>query len=347
MLFNFVTALTLFAESIQAASVLRFGCSSITVERLDPLVNPGVNPSPHVHQVVGGNAFAAAIPSTDVSQLANCTTCSFSEDLSNYWTANMYFKARNGTYKRIPQIANRGNEGEVGGMTVYYTSAYDKSKVTAFKPGFRMLAGDPTMRTKAGITKWNGICFRCYTAKNFGGDNGAPCSDSKVDSVDLPKKACPGGIRTTIRFPTCWNGKDLDSPDHTTHVSYPSTGTFENSGACPSTHPVKLPQLMFEVIWDTSAFNDKALWPADGSQPFVFSQGDATGYGQHGDYVFGWKGDVLQKAMDASCFGATCAPLKTQAFTEANKCAIQNSVNEPVDGWLTSLPGMTSPLGRK
>jgi hypothetical protein len=46
----------------------------------------------------------------------------------------MYFKARNGTYKRIPQIANRGNEGEVGGMTVYYTSAYDNSKVTAFKP---------------------------------------------------------------------------------------------------------------------------------------------------------------------------------------------------------------------
>jgi hypothetical protein len=67
------------------------------------------------------------------------------------------------------------------------------------------------------------------------------------------------------------------------HVSYPETGTFETSGKCPSTHPVKLPQLMFEVIWDTSAFNNKADWPADGSQPFTFSQGDTTGYGQHGD----------------------------------------------------------------
>jgi hypothetical protein len=36
--------------------------------------------------------------------------------------------------------------------------------------------------------------------------------------------------------------------------------------------------------------------------------------------------------MDASCFGATCAPLKTQTFAEANKCAIKSSVNEPVDG---------------
>ncbi len=71
---------------------------------------------------------------SDVSQIANCTTCSFSEDLSNYWTANLFFKARNGTYKRVPQIPNRYLDGEVGGMTVYYTSPYDGSKVTAFKP---------------------------------------------------------------------------------------------------------------------------------------------------------------------------------------------------------------------
>ncbi len=57
-----------------------------------------------------------------------------------------------------------------------------------------------------------------------------------------------------------------------------------------------------------------------------------TGFGQHGDYVFGWKGDALQKAMDSTCFGATCNVLKSQAFTEANKCAVQNSVSESVEG---------------
>lgn len=146
---------------------------------------------------------------------------------------------------------------------------------------------------------------------------------------------------------SCWNGKDLDSPDHQSHVSYPASGTFENSGKCPDTHPVKLPQLMFEVIWDTTSFNDKSLWPADGSQPFLFSQGDETGYGQHGDYVFGWQGDVLQKAMEGSCFGASCKTLKSQSFTDANKCAIANSVNEDVDGWLTTIPGQKmSPLRR-
>lgn len=58
----------------------------------------------------------------------------------------------------------------------------------------------------------------------------------------------------------------------------------------------------------------------------------STGYGQHGDYVFGWKGDVLQKAMEGTCFGATCSTLKSQSFADANKCAVENSVGENVDG---------------
>jgi len=87
---------------------LRFGCSQITIERLDPLVNPGVVGTPHMHQVVGGNAFNASMPDgQDISKLATCTTCGPADDLSNYWTANLYFKARNGTFKRVPQVPNR------------------------------------------------------------------------------------------------------------------------------------------------------------------------------------------------------------------------------------------------
>lgn len=35
-----------------------------------------------------------------------------------------------------------------------------------------------------------------------------------------------------------------------------------------------MPQLMFEVIYETKDFNDIAMWPIDGSQPFVYSFGD-------------------------------------------------------------------------
>ena len=68
----------------------------------------------------------------------------------------------------------------------------------------------------------------------------------------------------------CWDGKNLDSPDHSSHVTY-SGGYASGGGACPSAFPVKLPQIMYEVMWNITQFADKSLWPTDGSSPFVYS----------------------------------------------------------------------------
>ncbi len=58
----------------------------------------------------------------DVPGEATCTTCTFAEDFSNYWTAVLYFKARNNTYHRVKQAGNVGFEqAKNGGMTIYYT----------------------------------------------------------------------------------------------------------------------------------------------------------------------------------------------------------------------------------
>lgn len=76
-------------------------------------------------------------------------------------------------------------------------------KMTAFKPGFRMIAGDPMLKKN---TNKASICHRCLG----NGEGFAPC-DSK-DSAELPAKFCPKGIRATVIFPSCWDGKNLDSP---------------------------------------------------------------------------------------------------------------------------------------
>ncbi|KEZ45896.1 hypothetical protein SAPIO_CDS1272 [Scedosporium apiospermum] len=313
------------------AGVLRFSCSQLVVDRLDPLVNPGQLPSPHLHQIVGGNSFNVTMdPTKDISVTSSCTTCQFSEDLSNYWTAVMFFKARNGTYRRIPLMGNIGFEQANGGVTVYYlNSARGNAKVTAFPPGYRMLVGDANYRTKEEAQRFRQLTYTCLTSPGT----------RSGETLEFPNKPCPYGIMVNVRFPTCWDGKNLDSADHMSHVSYPESGTFESGGPCPATHPIKVPQVFLEAIWDTRPYNDKALWPEDGSQPFVWSFGDDTGYGNHGDYVFGWKGDALQRAMDANC-NVNCPTLKSQSLQEGNKCAVQPMVNEDIDGWLTSLPGM-------
>lgn len=64
----------------------------------------------------------------------------------------------------------------------------------------------------------------------------------------------------------------------------------------------------------------------------MLSTGDTTGYGQHADYVFGWRGDALQRAMDGACMGASCADLKTQAVDVAKQCAVPTIVQEDTDG---------------
>jgi len=91
-------------------------------------------------------------------------------------------------------------------------------------------------------------------------------------------------MELSISFQSCWDGENLDSPDHMSHVAFPQGE--EDDAPCPSSHPVRLPRLDFFIRW----FNtNPARWEfADGSTRF------------HADYIAGWDEDFLQSILDGS-----------------------------------------------
>jgi hypothetical protein len=133
-----------------------------------------------------------------------------------------------------------------------------------------MLAGDPNLRTINGTSP--GICHRCLQeSERISGGTGRPCTGN--DTVELPSTPCPGGVRAIVIFPSCWDGVSLDSPDHKSHVAYTPGLEALAGDKCPQTHPVRIPQVMYEVMFDTSGFADPKYYQ-DGKQPFVYSFGD-------------------------------------------------------------------------
>ncbi|KAL8397200.1 hypothetical protein RB594_004062 [Gaeumannomyces avenae] len=263
---GWLTITTLAAILGVSEATLRFGCSTVSVQRLDPLVEPGNIPSAHVHQIVGGDAFNATMdPNMDISQTSTCMTCEFLENRSNYWTAVLYFRARNGSYHRVPQYPNACHDPQVGGMTVYYTQesffSNGRKKITAFKPreqGFRMVVGDPGTTTRQAAMNHSGLRYVCLqnVMTRF------------PETPDFPTRPCPGGIMAVHHFPACWDGKNLDSPDHQSHMFNTAGEAFAVARPCPASHPVRMPQLALETMWDTTPFNGRVA-VARGRRPAV------------------------------------------------------------------------------
>ncbi|KAI9793469.1 MAG: hypothetical protein M1833_000755 [Piccolia ochrophora] len=308
-----------------AAAFFKVPCAAPLVqERLDPVVNPG-KVSGHVHTIMGGNGFGA-ITTYEQALASTCSSCRAPKDKSNYWTPSLYFKAKNGSFTPVQQV---------GGALIYYLQRTDRGKdeksLVPFPPGFRMVAGDPFARSFAGTKEAKAISHVCLY---------------KDRSNGFPTENCPGGLRTQVFFPSCWNGKDLDSPDHKSHVSYPKGDSYDH-GDCPPEFPKRFISLFYEIIWSVDPFKNE--WDG-GKWPFVLSNGDPTGFGFHGDFLSGWEPAVLKDAIDNCLDGNKggghngaieyCKPLLPLTTSdEAKKCKKQTSVNERVTGLLEKLPG--------
>jgi hypothetical protein len=116
----------------------------------------------------------------------------------------------------VPQIPEQLIGPANGGITVYYSQPSNGAKVTAFKKGFRMIVGDPMLRSlntnSSSNSDSNYLNYRCLAADDSnGGPVASPGSSSKAFFTD---RKCVGGVRAETTFPSCWDGVNLDMPDH-------------------------------------------------------------------------------------------------------------------------------------
>lgn len=329
MTINVSVALALLGIANPASAFWRLSCGTVQSGRVDPVVSPG-KLAGHAHKVAGAENIG--ISSTfETLQQASCTSCAVGADKSAYWTPILYYQHANGAFQEVPN----------DGMTVYYEGrGDDRDNIQPFPPGFRMLSGDASARSYDSNIMLNSISKRPQADRvSFACLDVEPLKEQNY----LWRTQCKNGLRAQIHFQSCWDGQNLYKQDQS-HVAYMSD---LDNGICPPTHPVSLVHLFFEVLYSV----DKITEEQGGK--YVFSNGDTTGYGFHGDFLNGWDKNVLAAATkdcantqggkleDCAAFAPT---LNTKNF--ADLCPEKKSVDpEPVHGYISKLPGCITVTG--
>jgi hypothetical protein len=225
------------------APYFSIGCGFSHRNNDDPIVFPKEPGRSHNHTYIGNRSVDSS--TSAASLLGGATTCDVDADASTYWVPTLYAA----TDPVHPLV----------GIAYYIRRSY--GNVVPHPAGLKMVAGNPAARRRQpkGIVSWS-----------CGALGGTPrfavipsCSENHV-------------LQLQVTFPSCWNGRALDSPDHRRHMAYAS------GGRCPESHSVALPALVLIL-----------LYPPQSPHAQVASGRFAA----HADFINGWDQDVLAKLV--------------------------------------------------
>lgn len=218
----------------------------------DPIVHPHVGAhdahAGHSHDFFGNTTTDEH--STVSSLVGQPSTCQLDGDRSAYWAPTLF----------------RGDEPITAEQFSAYYEAAPGADALALTPpphGLRMIGGDPMLR-RADPTA--GLTWECGRSR-----------DEHAAAPDCPR---PAALTATIRFPDCWDGRRLDSPDHRAHVR------ASDAGHCPPTHPVPMVRLVLRI-----------RYPHTGSVGELrFSSGPL--HSGHADFMNAWDQEAIGGMVD-------------------------------------------------
>ncbi|HEV2593857.1 MAG TPA: DUF1996 domain-containing protein [Sphingomicrobium sp.] len=285
----------------------RFECLSGQLAKDDPIVYPGQPGKSHLHQFFGNMLTNASstYQSLRTSGGSTCTGNANSTDptpqRSAYWMPAMLDGAGNAVkpnrmltyYKQLPN-----NNPECG-------AAPDSTHIgycVAMPNGLRMITGYNMDSGKGGpadttsADQWT-MHFDCWLP------TGAVTPAEPTLAAVVATGTCPAGslLRVLIDFPQCWDGKNLDSPDHRAHMSDEVGAALpDGSRACPSDHPYNIPSITIQAFFTTDANFVAGKWHLSSDDMLP---GAAAGTTLHGDYWEAWS-PTIKNQWQVGCIDA-------------------------------------------
>jgi hypothetical protein len=251
------------SDSGDGTGAFRNVCQFSHMKFDDPIVFPGKERASHLHTFFGNTQTDASSTAESIRNTGNSTCRGGIANRTAYWVPALL-----DAHGR-PQAPEEG--------TFYYKSGYEgiaPSSVKIFPQGLRMIAGSAKATSAQAHAYWG--CFENY------------CGHVPT----IPTVPVGEHVVMTVVFPQCWNGVDLDSSDHKSHMAYPE------NGACPSTHPVSIPEISFNILYKYPA-GGMAGWRLASD---MYDKSLPGGYSVHGDWFDGWDPEVA-KTFVTNCTG--------------------------------------------
>jgi hypothetical protein len=246
----------------------RLLCNWSKMSNDDPIVYPGQSGKAHHHTFFGNTGIDAFTTPENIRSKGNAGCRGGTINLSGYWVPSMVDTAT-------------GNPLAPISLLIYYktglwTYMNDNSVIQPVPKGLKMITGNST-GSAPGIGTFQ--CFIPQTGQTRTG----------TESPSIPTTCLPGDyVRSRIAFPQCWDGVNLDSPDHKSHMATPEqfwTGDPNRQYRCPLSHPVVLPLITFVVDYYVPAGADTRAWRLSSD---VYDTSKPGGYSLHADWMNGW-----------------------------------------------------------
>ena len=253
----------------------RISCGISHMSNDDPLVYPNQQGAAHHHTFFGNTSVNYKSDLNTFNSVGNSTCAGGTMNRSAYW---------------VPSMINTETNAPItpsGNVLVYYKNgAIDGALIQPPPKGLRMLAGDSKAKDNS---VYNHAGFTCHP-----GPNSKRTSWPRWMEIPSGEKCQPGDdLMFSIMFPQCWDGKNLDSPNHKDHMAYASHRVDKLPNFyCPATHPVAIPEVAVNVHYTITNADKLDKWRlASDNYPF---NGKNAGYSAHSDYVEGWDRPLIE-----------------------------------------------------